>query len=311
MKSVGTQLREARHARGWTPKAAAKATKIKEQQILLLEGEDYGKFPAPAYVRGFVRIYAKTLGLNEAKILHELDKVLAIEGEEVYLASSPVHCIPVEPRWKKLLSPRGFAYLFAMAIVAAICTFIAIRVGQILPDVRKKVAATHAEAKAKADAQADKAKKDDTVVVGKAVSADAVPDAPAPKATPVEEPVAVAKAVPAAPADSSAPAAPAAPVSNGATPVAPSASTVAAPAAADNLVLKATDDCFVRVTLLDGGQNKELFSGVMKSGAEQHFSGQKFQLRIAIPAAITAIFNGETYHSDAHSPGDFSLPPGN
>ena len=69
MKSVGAQLREARQARGWTPKAAAKATKIKEQQLLFIENEEYNKFAAPAYVRGFVRIYAKTLGLNESKIL--------------------------------------------------------------------------------------------------------------------------------------------------------------------------------------------------------------------------------------------------
>ncbi|SDU26680.1 protein RodZ, contains Xre-like HTH and DUF4115 domains [Verrucomicrobium sp. GAS474] len=310
MKSVGTQLREARHARGWTPKAAAKATKIKEQQILLLEGEEYGKFPAPAYVRGFVRIYAKTLGLNEAKVLHELDKVLAIEGEEVYLASSPVHCIPVEPRWKKLLSPRGLALLFALSVIAVVITFLSIRLTQVMPDVRHKIEAAQVahnqatEKSEKADKGDKKEKEKDEIPVAKAVAVESEPPvakavAVSPAPSPDSEPVAVAKAVPVEGGASAQPSA------TGSAPV------VAAPAAADNLVIKATDDCYVRVLLTEGGQSKELFSAVMKAGAEQHFSGQKFQLRLANPSAITAIFNGESYHSDARSQGDFSMPPGN
>ncbi len=299
-------MREARHARGWTPKAAAKATKIKEQQILLLEGEEYGKFPAPAYVRGFVRIYAKSLGLNEAKILHELDKVLAVEGEEVYLASSPVHCIPVEPRWKKLLSPRGLALLFTVAIIASVAAILGMRLKLVLPDARKKIAQLQA-----AQAAAAPTTKKDEVPVAKAVAVDGAGDSATPvaKATPVTsdaEPVAAAQAVavPASPASTSASSAAQTATATGAVPV-------ASPAVADNLVLRATDDCWVRVALTENGQNKELFSGVMKSGSELHFSGLKFQLRIAIPALITAIFNGETYHSDARAQGDFSLPPGN
>ncbi len=305
MKSVGAQLREARQARGWTPKAAAKATKIKEQQLLFIENEEYNKFAAPAYVRGFVRIYAKTLGLNEGKILLELDKVLAAEGDDVYLSSSPVQYLPGSER--KTLSPRGLLFFFALAVLGAMVAIMGVHIYQVLP--HHHVATAPAKPKNPAD----------DVPVAPAVSSDALP---VKKAVPVDdssEPVAKAVAVAPAASDDTAnapvakavpvdPAAPAIPV---ATPVQAPEGTPATPAASDNLVVQASEDCWVRVSIIDKDkdQPRELFAGTMKAGDQKQFSGDKFQLKIAIPAAISVTFNGNVYHSDTRVPGDFSLPP--
>ena len=306
MKSVGAQLREARQARGWTPKAAAKATKIKEQQLLFIENEEYNKFAAPAYVRGFVRIYSKTLGLNETKILLELDKVLAAEGDDVYLSSSPVQYLPGSER--KTLSPRGLLFFFALAVLGAMVMIMAVHVYQVLPH--------HAAA-----AQAKPKNPADEIPVAPAVSADAVPVAKAVAVDPTPEPVAKAVAVapPASDDTANAPVAKAVPVDPAvqtapvpvATPVQPAGAAPATPATAgDNLIVQASADCWVRVLIIDKDQSsRELFSGTMRAGDQKEFSGDKFQLKIAIPSAISVTFNGNVYHSDTQIPGEFSLPP--
>src|ERR1700729_423182 len=76
MKSVGKQLQEARLARNWTPELAARETKIKVDRLRDLEGDDYSHFTSPTYARGFVRTYARALGLDEYKILRQLDNKL-------------------------------------------------------------------------------------------------------------------------------------------------------------------------------------------------------------------------------------------
>src|SRR5476649_1586850 len=76
MKSVGKQLQEARLAKNWTPELAARETKIKVDRLRDLEGDDYSHFNNATYARGFVRTYARALGLDEYKILRQLDNKL-------------------------------------------------------------------------------------------------------------------------------------------------------------------------------------------------------------------------------------------
>ena len=76
MKTVGKQLQEARLARNWTPELAARETKIKVDRLGDLERDDYSHFTSPTYARGFVRTYARALGLDEYRILRQLDNKL-------------------------------------------------------------------------------------------------------------------------------------------------------------------------------------------------------------------------------------------
>src|ERR1700722_13342708 len=76
MKTVGKQLQEARLAKNWTPELAARETKIKVDRLHDLESDDYSHFSSPTYARGFVRTYARSLGLDEYNILRQLDNKL-------------------------------------------------------------------------------------------------------------------------------------------------------------------------------------------------------------------------------------------
>ena len=77
MSTVAEQLRETRQARKVTVTEAAEATKIRTDHIEALESGDYDVFPAPVYIRGFVRTYAAYLKLDVPKVVEQLNTELS------------------------------------------------------------------------------------------------------------------------------------------------------------------------------------------------------------------------------------------
>lgn len=68
----GIVLREARERLGLTVADAAAQTKLAPRQIEALEADDYQRLPEMAFVRGFVRSYAKVLQLDAQSLLAAL-----------------------------------------------------------------------------------------------------------------------------------------------------------------------------------------------------------------------------------------------
>lgn len=68
----GAALREARERLNLSIADAAAQTKLAPRQIEALEADDYQKLPEIAFVRGFVRSYAKILGLDAQPLLAAL-----------------------------------------------------------------------------------------------------------------------------------------------------------------------------------------------------------------------------------------------
>lgn len=69
MIRAGQKLKEQRLTKGSTIDQVSKETKIKASYISAIEKGEYQKLPASTYIIGFVRNYAKYLGLNEQEIL--------------------------------------------------------------------------------------------------------------------------------------------------------------------------------------------------------------------------------------------------
>jgi cytoskeleton protein RodZ len=67
--SVGTLLRAARQRHGLSVADVAHALRIRAPYIEAIEDGRPADLPAPAYAVGFVKAYAKALGLDEAEIL--------------------------------------------------------------------------------------------------------------------------------------------------------------------------------------------------------------------------------------------------
>jgi transcriptional regulator with XRE-family HTH domain len=69
MKTVGQILREARERKGLTVAQAVEGTRSKSQVIQQLEQDDFSRFPAPIYTRGFIKLYAEFLGLDASELI--------------------------------------------------------------------------------------------------------------------------------------------------------------------------------------------------------------------------------------------------
>ncbi|MCL5428784.1 MAG: DUF4115 domain-containing protein [Chloroflexi bacterium] len=72
-KDIGQKLRQARQQRGLEVAEAAKATRIRSHYLRALEEGDFGELPSPAQVRGFLRTYAKYLGLDVQELFDWLN----------------------------------------------------------------------------------------------------------------------------------------------------------------------------------------------------------------------------------------------
>ncbi len=83
MAELGTMFKEARLKLGLTIIEMAERTKIRTEFLVAIEEEEFHQLPGEAYVRPFIRTYARALGLDEAQIALELDVKLAPSKEEL------------------------------------------------------------------------------------------------------------------------------------------------------------------------------------------------------------------------------------
>ena len=69
MESVGEFLKHEREAQGKTVEDVAKATKVSKLILEALEADHFSVLPAPVYVKGHLRTYARFLGLDEGAVV--------------------------------------------------------------------------------------------------------------------------------------------------------------------------------------------------------------------------------------------------
>jgi cytoskeleton protein RodZ len=87
-ESFGESLKKSRQEKGLTPQDVAKATRIPSHIIEDLESGDESRLPARVYVKGFIRAYARELGLDEKELLREYNGSLDLKGEPLGLIVS-------------------------------------------------------------------------------------------------------------------------------------------------------------------------------------------------------------------------------
>ncbi len=115
MESIGHSLREARQRKGLSLADVEEITKIRTHYLKALEDENYELLPGNTYVVGFLRTYARTLGLDAQELVEEF-KAASAKPEEVIK--------PVEPlaRERRLSIPRGLL-IAGLCILALITLF--------------------------------------------------------------------------------------------------------------------------------------------------------------------------------------------
>ncbi len=96
MPALGERFRAAREARGLTLSDVAEQIRIRSVYLAAIEDESWASIGAPVYIRGFLRTYARFLGLDPEEVVAEFN------GE----ASAPAPPIPSAPG-----SPPKTSYL--------------------------------------------------------------------------------------------------------------------------------------------------------------------------------------------------------
>ena len=69
MEPLGEYLKQARKKKKLSLEKIASQTRIQERHLQALESEEFANLPAKVFAKGFVRSYAKALGLDEEKAL--------------------------------------------------------------------------------------------------------------------------------------------------------------------------------------------------------------------------------------------------
>lgn len=110
--SVGQILRDAREAQGLTLENAAIRLRLMQRQIEAMEGDDFAGLGQPVFARGFVRNYARLLGLAPETLLARM------EGAPAEPATVS-HLPPPSPRsW--LTSPWFILLLLGVLLAVAV-----------------------------------------------------------------------------------------------------------------------------------------------------------------------------------------------
>lgn len=81
--SFGARLAAAREKEGLSVGEMAGRLRLHVNQVRALESEDFARLPEPAYVRGFVRSYARSLGLDPAPLIEDLNSKIALPDTSV------------------------------------------------------------------------------------------------------------------------------------------------------------------------------------------------------------------------------------
>ena len=113
LQSVGQQLHAARLAKGLTMDDVAKALKLSPRQVVALEADDWPSLPCNTIIRGFVRNYARLLGVNANLLMVALDQLAMPQGPELEMSVGTPVSIPQEGK----VDRRDFARVFSGLLV--------------------------------------------------------------------------------------------------------------------------------------------------------------------------------------------------
>lgn len=303
-RSPGARLRQARAARGETVGEVAATLRLSRRQIEALESDDYAALPGPAFAQGFLRNYARYLGLDPAPLLVEAQSRFGTPQVTLTLVSNARGELPQRPGRRLRTLPLGI--LTAVLVLA-------LGLGWYFDGFRTSVP----------EAAADT---NETVVVQPLtvqtpqIIPEPVPAQPPSLAVMVAPPP-VAAPVPAAPV----PAAPAVPVPAATVPAAtvPSSSAAVAqpkpalaapvepvvPAATDTASVAPAPDGWLQFRFaaqswieIRDAERRILYSGVNRAGTSRMVQGQRpFALMINNADTVSLEFNGQPVDLAPHT----------
>lgn len=119
LETVGAFLREERNRRGVTLEEISDRTKINVRFLDALERGDQSILPAEAFVRGFLRAYARYMGINPEEVIERLNQSGAAEAaKQRSLAPERQSAGPSRSGSKKLVGIVSLTVIVVVLVVS-------------------------------------------------------------------------------------------------------------------------------------------------------------------------------------------------
>jgi Uncharacterized protein conserved in bacteria len=288
----GETLRQARENNGWTLAEVALKLNLTASSLSNLETGAFDKLPGHTFARGYIRAYAKLLGMDQTSLVHEFDLYTGTDAN-----GSNVHSLGriEEPVRVSHTILRIVSLLLLIAVIGG--GFIwwqdqtSMRAKDLIGLNPEHVEVEGADGTTRIhplDEPEDQAVAEAKVEGEAPVAAEAAP----------EQDTTAAPVLPVAPLTSGAAPAPVAqaavaPTATPATPAAaPAAPAATAPVAgAGKVALQFTADCWTQVT---DGTGKVLFGGLKRKGENLELSGKPpLTLRLGYARGAQVTYNGQ------------------
>ncbi len=74
LANPGDTLRTARESKNWSLPSVAKQLNLSERSLAQIEAGDFSQLPGHTFARGYVRAYAKLLGLDQNRLVQQFDQ---------------------------------------------------------------------------------------------------------------------------------------------------------------------------------------------------------------------------------------------
>ncbi|WP_338584897.1 RodZ family helix-turn-helix domain-containing protein [Pseudomonas sp. MAG733B] len=312
----GETLRQARESNGWSLAEVALKLNLTTTSLSNLEAGAFDKLPGHTFARGYIRAYAKLLGMDQAVLVQQFDQSTGTDSQ-----GSSVHSLGriEEPVRVSHTILRIVSLLLLVAVIGGGFVWwqdqTSLRTKDLIGLTPEHVEVEGADGTTQIHPLDEP--EDQAVAEGQTEGATALAlpqaetsaEAPAetPATAPAAAPVAPTTPAPAAPVHSAAPivatpatpapAVPAVPAPVVTAPVAPSAAApapvAAAPTAGQGQVqLQFTADCWTQVT---DGSGKVLFSGLKRKGDSLSVNGKPpFAVRLGFARGAQVSYNGQS-----------------
>jgi len=297
-KNPGETLRTARESQNLSLQTVAQQLNLSERSLARIEAGDFSQLPGHTFARGYVRAYAKLLGLDQNRLVQEFDQYTGTTA-----SGSNVNSLGHIDEPVRLSRGMVRFFLFALVLLMVGGGFywwqdqqLAVESGPAVTaleriEVEAADGTTEIHLLDRADEQADEPEPEVETIAPPPVATEQLPatGSNAPVSEPQErvEPAQGA----AAPADSAPQPVDTPVVADAANVPAQSSQAVVAAPGEGVLELRYTADCWTQVTDADG---RVLLSVLAKAGTSRTVTGKApLDLRLGYVSGVQVSYNGE------------------
>ena len=119
MESIGEFFRQVRETKGLTVDDVASKTRIRTDFVKALEDGNFAKLPDQVFARGFVRSYARSLGLDEDDAIHRFDQSAGAYYDK-HVERERLRVRQAEEERKRKANRKAVAVAIGIAIITLI-----------------------------------------------------------------------------------------------------------------------------------------------------------------------------------------------